>query len=207
MDIAKQIEETNVLLDSLDKSMSYQEYRSLMAEMVLKKSTTGMEQREDLVEYTLLNEQRMKRWDKTIKVSAEAQNKIAAFGDHVTWLVLTESWCGDAAHVIPVINKVAQLNDKIDLRLVLRDDNDALMQQFLTNGGKSIPKLIMVDNPSKAVLDTFGPRPSGARILIEEYLAEHGAITEELKEMLKKWYNKDKGQGTIADLLVLLERS
>lgn len=194
----------NILKEGINNSMSYEEYRLLMAELVATQSTTGLDKSEAMVAYTILNEQRMKRWDKTLKVSTEAQEKIAAFKGDVTWLVLTESWCGDAAHVTPVINKVAELNPNINLRMVLRDDNDTLMQQFLTNGGKSIPKLIMIDNDSGKVIHTFGPRPSVATAMVADYKAKHGAVTEEMKENLQLWYNKDKGQSTIADLLLLL---
>lgn len=194
----------NILKLSLNNSMTYSTYRLLMAELVETHATTGLDKSEDMVGYTILNEQRMKRWDKTLKVYIEAQEKIAKFKGDVTWLVLTESWCGDAAHVIPVINKVAELHPNIDLKLVLRDENDALMQEFLTNGGKSIPKLIMMDTASGEVLNTFGPRPEAAIALVEDYKATHGMITPEFKEILQGWYNKDKGQNTIADLLVLL---
>lgn len=194
----------NILHEGLSNSMSYQEYRALMDELVATQSTTGLDKSEEIVAYTALNEQRMKRWDKTLKVSDEAQQKIASFKGDVTWLVLTESWCGDAAHVTPVIHKVAELNPNITLRMVLRDDNDALMQQFLTNGGKSIPKLIMIDNITGEVVNTFGPRPTAATQLVEDYKAEHGSLTPEFKETLQAWYNKDKGQNTIADLLRLL---
>lgn len=194
----------NILHEGLNNSMSYQEYRALMAELVATQSTTGLDKSEEIVAYTALNEQRMKRWDKTLKVSDETQQKIASFKGDITWLVLTESWCGDAAHVTPVIHKVAELNPNITLRMVLRDDNDALMQQFLTNGGKSIPKLIMIDNITGEVVNTFGPRPTAATQLVEDYKAEHGSLTPEFKETLQAWYNKDKGQNTIADLLRLL---
>lgn len=195
----------NILKVSLNNSMSYPAYRTLMSDLVKTQSTTGLDKSEEMVGYTILNEQRMKRWDKTLKVSVDAQEKIATFKGDVTWLVLTESWCGDAAHVIPVINKVAEFHPNIDLKLVLRDENDALMQQFLTNGGKSVPKLIMIDNISGEVLDTFGPRPKGATALVEDYKAEHGMLHPEFKEILQGWYNKDKGKNTIADLLMLLE--
>lgn len=204
MDTITQSEMKNILQEGLDNSMSYAEYRLLMGELVQTHSATGLDKSEDMVGYTILNEQRMKRWDKTIKVTPEAQKKLASFKGDVTWLVLTESWCGDAAHVVPVINKVAELNSGIDLRLVLRDENDALMQQFLTNGGKSIPKLIMIDNASGEVLSTFGPRPVAATKMVADYKAEHGMITAEFKETLQGWYNKDKGQHSIADLLELL---
>ena len=59
------------------------------------------------------------------------------------WLVLTEAWCGDAAQSLPIINKMAEVSDNITLRLILRDENLDVMDQFLQNGrSRSIPKLI-----------------------------------------------------------------
>ena len=173
--------------------------------LVEEKSTTGNDKTEALVNYTMLNDRRMKRWDKTVKLSEETIEKIKAFDKKVTWLVLTESWCGDAAHIMPVIDKVAQLNDKIDYKIVLRDDNDELMDQFLTNGGRAIPKLIMIDNETDEVIDTFGPRPSVATSMVNAFKAEHGKLTPEFKEDLQRWYNKDKGQSTVEDLVSLLD--
>ena len=189
---------------SLNNSMTYTEYRNLVTKLVQENSTTGYEKTEDLANYTMLNDRRMKRWDKTIKVSDEMRAKIENFNRKVTWLVITESWCGDAAHIMPIINKVAELNEKIDFKVVLRDENEALMNQFLTNGGKAIPKLIMIDNTTKDIVDTFGPRPTVATNMVKAYKAEHGMITLEFKEDLQRWYNKDKGQSTIADLVNIL---
>jgi len=189
---------------SLNNSMTYTEYRALVTKLVEENSTTGYEKTEDLANYTMLNDRRMKRWDKTVKVSDEMRTKIENVNRKVTWLVITESWCGDAAHIMPIINKVAELNDKIDFKVVLRDENEALMNQFLTNGGKAIPKLIMIDNTSEDIVDTFGPRPTVATNMVNAYKVEHGMLTPEFKEDLQRWYNKDKGQSTIADLVNLL---
>ena len=193
-----------IISNSLNKSMSYADYRNLVSQLVDEKSTTGNDKTEALAEYTMLNDRRMKRWDKTMKVSDEMKTKIESFSKTISWIVITESWCGDAAHVVPVINKVAELNDTIDLKIVLRDENDALMNEFLTNGGKSVPKLIMVNNETLEVVNTFGPRPSVATTMVTDYKTEHGAITPEFKEDLQRWYNKDKGQSTIEDLVNLL---
>ena len=189
---------------SLENSMTYSAYRTLVNELTANNSTTGHEKTEALANYTMLNDRRMNRWDKTIKVSDASKIKLENFNKKVTWLVITESWCGDAAHIMPVINKVAELNNTIDYRVVLRDENDALMNQFLTNGGKSIPKLIMIDNETNEVINTFGPRPATATKLVNDYKALNGVLTPEFKEDLQRWYNKDKGQSTIEDLLELL---
>jgi len=195
----------NIISESLKKGISYSDYRTLVSNLVDENSTTGNEKTEALVNYTMLNDRRMKRWDKTVKVSDEIKTKVENLNKKITFLVITESWCGDAAHIMPVINKAAELNTNIDYKIVLRDENDALMNQFLTNGGKSIPKLIMIDNEANEVINTFGPRPSVATKMVNDYKTEHGKLTPEFKEDLQRWYNKDKGQSTLEDLAGLLD--
>ncbi len=204
MEIYQDIEVNKIIEESLKRSLSYAEYRKLVEDLVIQNSTTGNEKTEAMAEYTKLNDRRMKRWDKTLKISEESKNVFSHYDKGTIWLVLTESWCGDAAHVIPVINKVAELNDDIDLRLILRDENDDLMNAYLTNGGKAIPKLIAIDEKTRRVIDTFGPRPSEATKLVDEYKLEHGSLIPEFKQDLQIWYNKDKGQATISDLEKLL---
>lgn len=195
----------DIISKSLENATTYDDYRALVSNLVEEQSTTGHDKSESLVNYTMLNDRRMKRWDKTVKLSDETIEAIKSFNKNVTWLVLTESWCGDAAHIMPVIDKVAKLNDKIDYKVVLRDDNDQLMDQFLTNGGRAIPKLIMIDNETDEVINTFGPRPTVATDMVNDYKAKHGKLTPEFKEDLQRWYNKDKGQSTLKDLVNLLD--
>lgn len=194
----------DIVNESLKKGISYQDYRELVHDLVEQGSTSGHDKTEALANYTLLNDRRMKRWDKTIKVSDNIKNKISNFNGNVTWLVITESWCGDAAHVIPVLHKMAELSENIHLKLVFRDENEALMDQFLTSGGRAIAKLIMIDNTTGEVVNTFGPRPSEATQMVNDYKAEHGQLTPEFKENLQGWYNKNKGQNIINDVLSLL---
>jgi len=198
------ISENDIINESLKNGISYQDYRALVSGLVEQGSTTGPEKTEALAEYTKLNDRRMKRWDKTIKVSETVKNKFLNFNRNITWLLITESWCGDAAHVVPVLNKIAELSENIDLKIVLRDENEALMDQFLTNGGKAIPKLIMIDTTTNNVINTFGPRPSEATQMVNDYKAMHGALTPDFKEDLQGWYNKNKGQNIIDDVMVLL---
>lgn len=193
-----------IIKDCLDNSISYSEYVRLMQKLVLNKFTTGDEVTEANINYTMLNERRMKRWDKKLVISEADKNTIIKFSSEVTWLVITESWCGDAAHLLPVMNKVAELNPNINLKIVLRDDNEPLMNNFLTNGNKSIPKLIMLDEETLEVLDVYGPRPSIATKMVEDYKKVNGALTPEFKEELQRWYNKDKGKTAIEDLTQLL---
>ncbi|WP_304140736.1 thioredoxin family protein [Mesoflavibacter zeaxanthinifaciens] len=199
-----QLDLANVIEESLKKSLSYQDYRTLLSRLVEENATTGTNQSEALINYTALNDRRMKRWDKTVKISDEDIDAIKNATVNQTWIVLAESWCGDAAHVIPVINKVAELNTGINLQLVMRDENEQLMDLFLTNGGKSIPKLIQFDNTTKTVLNSYGPRPTEATKLVNDFKKKNGTLTAEFKEDLQRWYNKDKGQNVIKDLIELI---
>ncbi|WP_298531175.1 thioredoxin family protein [uncultured Algibacter sp.] len=195
---------------SLERSMSYQSYRALVKQLAEDNSNTGLEKTKTYAHYTKLNDKRMKRWDKTVKVSKAALKRIAEFQHKITWLVITESWCGDAAHVIPVLNKIAVLNTNITLRLVLRDVSPELMDDFLTNGNRSVPKVICIDDETGEVIHTYGPRPTEATNYVKRFKARHGALTPDFKADLQHWYNGDKGQNVIEDVtqfLSLLEPS
>jgi len=192
-----------IIEESLQKAISYQEYRDLVANLVAEGKSTGKEQSESLLNYSLLNDKRMKRLDKTIKLSEETAAKVKRFSEEQTWLVLTESWCGDAAQTMPVINKIASENSNINLKVVLRDENEALMNEFLTNGGKSIPKLIAL-NSKNEVVNSWGPRPTFATKMVADYKEKHGSLDASFKQNLQVWYNKDKGQNTQEDLLTLI---
>lgn len=193
------------ITEALEKAMSYSTYRKLVSNLVQEGKSTGEEQTEALTNYSILNDRRMKRQDKAARISEEGLQQIANYKQNVTWLVLTESWCGDAAQTMPMINKVAELSDTIDFKVALRDENDELMNRFLTNGNKSIPKLIAIDNTTQEVIGDWGPRPSTATTLVNEYKQQYGKLTPEFKQDLQVWYNKDKGQDTLQDLLKLLK--
>jgi hypothetical protein len=193
-----------LIYNAISRSFSYNEYRVLLDQLVLKSGTTGVEQSQMYIDYTKLNQQRMKRLDKTIKLSEDVKIRIGEIPYKMIWLVLTESWCGDAAQTIPVIHKLALLNENIFLKIIQRDEHLELMDCFLTKGSRSIPKLLAIDPISNTVLWTWGPRPSEAALLAEEYKKEHGELTPHFKEILQVWYNTDKGKNTVVDLMKLL---
>lgn len=193
-----------IIETGIKRSMSYQAYRDLVKALARESATTGHNQSEALINYTKLNDRRMKRWDKTLKVSLAAKRKLLKFNSKVTWLVLTESWCGDAAHILPILNKIAEINPNITYRVVLRDENPELMDLFLTFGNRAIPKLIIVDNASGEILGTYGPRPSEASSYVNRFMAMNGALTQSFREDLQHWYNDNKGQNVIDDITDLL---
>ena len=191
-----------IIENSLKKTISYADYRALVSNLLANGKATGPEQSEALTNYSLLNDRRMKRLDKTIKISEETILEFQKVKEPQTWLVITEGWCGDAAQNLPVLNKIAATTDKIDLKIVLRDENLELMDLFLTNGGRSIPKLIALDKNNN-VIDSWGPRPTVATKMVADYKEKHGSLDPQFKEDLQVWYNKDKGQSVQEDFVNL----
>lgn len=191
---------------ALFNSYSYSEYKKVVSDLLEVGKSTGMRQSEELTHYTLLNETRLRRLDKTIKISEENVSKLHALKKHYIWLVIAEGWCADGAQSLPVFDKMALETDgKIDLKIVFRDDNEDVMNDFLTNGARAIPKLIVIDKATGNVVGDWGPRPAGAVELIQNYKKEHGAVDETAKADLQMWYFHDKGVSTQNEIMELMQ--
>ena len=182
--------------------MSYQEYDDLVRHCAADQKTTGNEQTAERIEFTRLNASRIRRLNKTIKLS---DRTITAFKGvpGQTWLVLTESWCGDAAQTMPVLNRIAEASPMIDLRIVLAEEHEDLMDAFLTDGARAIPKIIMLDK-NEEIIGTWGPRSKAATQLVADHRKRFGSIDAEFKKDLQVWYNKDRGLNIINDLLEIV---
>jgi hypothetical protein len=194
----------SIIQSALQNSYSYTEYRIIVSKLISEGKSTGKEQSADLLHYSELNEVRMKRLEKTLKLDIEVEKTLQNLKSKQTWLVISEGWCGDAAQILPIIKLMSEASENIGLKIVLRDENDALMNQFLTNGAKSIPKLIILDQNSNVIYH-WGPRPEGAKNLIIEYKANHGIVDEAAKIALQKWYLDDKGISTMKEIVAILQ--
>jgi len=192
---------------ALKNSMSYNDYLNLIDEKISQNASTGHEQNEMLTDFTKLNRARMKRLDKTQEILPQLEAAVKQINQKQIWLVLTESWCGDAAQHVPVFNKLSAINPFIDLRLVLRDDNDELMQKYLTNGGRSIPKLIAVSGDLQTELFTWGPRPATAQVEVKRLLDQEDGFNDKVKEGIQIWYNNDKGVSLQNELIEILKNA
>ena len=174
----------------LKKSLSYAEYVKLIDDLLLEGKTTGTNQSYAMFNYGKLNRQRMHRLEKTVTLEPETVFSIRSLDVKWIWLVITEGWCGDAAQNIPIIEKIVAENPGIETRYILRDENLDLMDQYLTNGARSIPKLIALDADTLEVLGTWGARPKAAQELFYQ-LKEQGIEKPQIMERLQRWYNND----------------
>lgn len=183
--------------------MSYHQYRELIDQLLATGKTTGPNQSEELTQYTRMNVQRMGRIDKQAAVNAEMGAALEAIQRPMRWLVLTEGWCGDAAQIVPWMQKMAESTPLLEIRYLLRDEHTELMDQFLTNGGRAIPKLIALDAQKMSILGHWGPRPEAAQQLYMGLKAVQTPFLE-ASTQLHKWYADNKGADIQSELAAAL---
>ena len=196
--------EADLLNKALRDAVTYDRYRKEMSRQAENGETSGPVQSEALIEYTFLNDRRMRRWERTFQLSDALADRLQENQWDQTWLVLTESWCGDAAPILPVLNVIAETTPGIELRIADRDRNPDLMALFPTDGALAIPKLLVLNKDQNEVLHHWGPRPSEPMEMVREYKRKHGKLSPEFRETLQRWYNKDKGRAISTELLGLL---
>jgi hypothetical protein len=175
----------------IEKAMTFAEYAKLIDELLAAGKTTGPNQSEAMVGFTRLNRQRMERLAKTTTVIDEVKNALSSIERKMTWLIITEGWCGDAAQNVPAIEKMAAECDLIETRYLLRDENPELIDQFVTSGARAIPKLIAIDSETFEVLGSWGAGPKEAQRLFERRRDE-GILKPQIMEELQRWYNADR---------------
>lgn len=194
----------SLLQRSLSESMPYSTYYELMEKLVEAGKTTGPNQSESMVHYTKMNLQRMKRLGKKASIQPALIEAFAALPGQYIWLVITEAWCGDAAQIVPVFDALVKELPNTEMSLVLRDELPELMDEFLTNGARAIPKLIILEKDTLEVVTSWGARPAPAQTLVNAYKADPNPPPySEFSVTLQKWYNKDKTVTTQAELLDL----
>lgn len=184
--------------DFFQKGISYAEYLARFIHEVESKAE-GM-----YAQYLPMNLQRTKRVGKTLHLQEDVWDYVKNLTHKVNWLIISENWCGDASQIMPILNGIAQAAEgMIDLRIVYRDENPTLIDAHLTNGGKSVPKLIQLDTNFN-ITGTWGPRPAAAQKLVVE-LKSNPLTADKYADMLHKWYADDKSISTQNEILALLK--
>jgi hypothetical protein len=180
------------MLISQINTLSYNEYRDKVLRLAAQGQTSG-EQTEEHIAATVINAQRMKRIDHQCDLKPQLEEMASLVSEKHTWYVITEAWCGDSAQNVPVLAKMTEASKNLELRLLFRDENPEIMEQFLSNGKRAIPKVICVHDASQKVIGTWGPRPALIQDRVTEYkLLNPESSKDEFNKNLHLWYARDK---------------
>ena len=195
--------ETIITSEHLAKAMTYTQYRELIDTLLAEHKTTGTDHSEAMVEYTRMNAQRMRRVEKTTELDDELVELMLRVQNKMIWVIVTEAWCGDAAQTVPALVKIAEASPLIEVKLLLRDEYPEVIDAYLTNGGRSIPKLIVLDAETMEELGTWGPRPAPAQELFMDMKARKVPYSE-FVEKLHGWYGKDRSKALLQEFKGLI---
>lgn len=194
-----------LLLEKFDDGLSYSDYwkqfeLKLNSQTIGNLSTVEEEKRNQLK----LNFQRSSRITRTYNISESLKNVMDKLEIKQNWILITEDWCGDSAQNVPYIAKIAEYSPKIELRIVSRDQNLDLMDKYLTNGARSIPKLIAFDDQGDELFQ-WGARPIEAQALVTQ-LKNEGKTKSEFLEALHLWYGKNRGKNLESEFHEILQK-
>lgn len=196
----------NILQSKTTLGIDYPTYHKTVEQLLAEGKTSGNNHSADYIQYTEMNMQRMNRIMKTVEINEETKDLIQSIQRPLIFLVLAEAWCGDVAQNIPIISKMVDINPKWQMRIVWRDENMDLMNQYLTNGGMAIPKVIVLDAETFEELAVWGPRPAYAQQMMMEYKNDPKELPyTEFVKTLQLWYAKDKGQSLQGEWKAIFE--
>ncbi len=180
---------TNELISG---AYTYEEYNALIKQLLSENKTTGTNQSEKNIYFTKLNVQRAKRIENTTVIEESLNETIEKISVPLIFLVIAEAWCGDVVQNLPIINKIVALNPIIELKIILRDENESIMNEFLTNGAKAIPVCLILNKSNLDVVARWGPRPGPAQAMMLEYKKTKSITYDDVAKNIQLWYANDK---------------
>jgi len=135
-----------------------------------------------------------------------AVERVEALGGDWRLLTIAEDWCGDASNTVPVVVRFVEAASNLDLRILKRDENPELMDNYLTNGSRSIPVVIVLDADARPV-GHWAPRPAELQEWVVREKRSGERPSKEIYRDARRWYARDKGESTLRELIEILERA
>jgi len=199
--------------ESLENAMNYPTYVEMVRRLFGRGETTGNKEFQTRF-WMDLTAQSLEKIDSLLQFSNLKENtikKIQSQDMPLVWLAITQAWCINSAYILPVIYKMAELNSNITMKVVLRDEPPYIIDNFLTRGSKSTPKVICLDAESLVVLGTWGPRPTElqakmmlrTRAINKLFGSDSNAESKgrAIVNQMTEWYEKDQTESIQIEVL------
>lgn len=192
------------LTEYINKGLAYEDY-IIRVEDDLENEIENDDPKE-YVQYYALGLQRMNRIFKTFKFNPAQETRIKSTPNNLKLLIITEGWCGDASQILPVVEKLANALN-VSTHYILRDENMELMEKYKTNGALSIPIIIGVNEENEEAF-RFGPRPQEGMEMLARFKNNPDIYSsEDFHEDLQRYYNDNKGEDIINEILDLIDEN
>ncbi|RKT01167.1 thioredoxin family protein [Chryseobacterium defluvii] len=182
-----------------DTAITFEEYIRIAKQRLENPSN---QQEADYKQYYELGLQRIDRTLKKYVADEEQINLLNAKNFDGKILIISEAWCGDASATVPALVKFFEGHNEV--RIFLRDSDTSLIDQFLTDGTQSIPKVLILDSDFN-VKNSWGPRPKFGKELLMKFKADPEAYPrEQFYNDLQIYYAKNRGKDAIQEIVELL---
>lgn len=191
----------------IENAFSYDTYNELVSKLIINNRTSGNNQSENNIYFTKLNAERVKRIEKTTVLSEDLKQQLDKIIDPLTILVIAETWCGDVAQNLPPLKSISDYNPNVEVKIIFRDENPEVMDQFLTQGTRSIPVFLLIKRDSLEVIGKWGPRPDPAQKIMREAKLKKDYSHDEATKEIQLWYAKDRTvtfQKELSDFLKII---
>jgi thiol-disulfide isomerase/thioredoxin len=128
---------------------------------------------------------------KDLLLEESAGSRLAGLSRKVHVLAIAETWCGDVRRHAPVLQRLADGADRVEVRFVARADAPEVFKRYRTNGGEAIPKFVFF-NDRFVETGNWGPMSRAARLLIARGKA--AGLYPEARKRVAERYAEDPGR-------------
>ncbi|WP_046226088.1 thioredoxin family protein [Paenibacillus dauci] len=133
--------------------------------------------------------------------------KLLQHRDDLRSIIIAADWCGDVVRNIPVVFRAFE-EAAIPTRVLILEEHQDVMDEYLTMGGRSVPIVIITDTGGH-VLGQWGPRPQHVQELMVAFRQENpdreapdykDKMAEVRKGMMERY-----GEGSASHAMVIRE--
>ena len=136
--------------------------------------------------YSKYNLERQERVEQEWRPSPEFVKAVDSMAGPLSFFFITDDWCIDSAYSLPLLHWISSRRSDIRLQIGLKNDNLQVLDQYLTDGARSIPKLI-IENQAGETVAVWGPQPEEIR-LIRKSLMDNNAEGSVVSGTTIEWY-------------------
>lgn len=185
--------------------LSYSQYIELTKDIISNPDRPKIYQDEKMLQYTKDNLGRMEKIATTLNIDSKLYNEMQQTKVKQIWVCITEPWCGDASQIVPGLFLIASCSPNVDFKILLRDSNAEVMDNYMTNGGKSIPKLVVLKADSLEEISNWGPRPASIQKIVEEKKNDTSMSFGDKVRMIHGWYEQNNSSDLQEEFITIVK--